>query len=555
MGTTSSSLSNVTAPQYFTGVSTYSSDFQQIIQRAVEIAQLPVTALQNQVTDNTSQITALQGLEPEVAAVGSDVAALATLATNQALSASSSDPGTVSVVNTGATAPGSYTVSDITSLASAASETSLGSYTATQAVSTSGTVNLMVGSENYTLDLTGANENNINGLASAINNANAGVNATVLTSGSENYLVVSANDTGATTLQLSDVLAPTDLVSNTGTGTETSLQTYADDTSTPVSADGQFTLTVGSDNYNLDIAGNNNLDGLAQAINNAGAGVTATVTGSAGSYSLSIASSGATTIQLNASPATELLSDTNQGSNASFELNGIPITQSSNNVTSVIPGISFTLENTTSGSVTLSLASDGSQLSDALQTLVTDYNTLVTQVSAQEGTSAGPLGGDLVINQISQDMQQLVTYYNPNGSSGIRSLSDLGVTFADNTGQLSFDPSTISGLSDTQLTDAFSFLGSASTGFGALASNFTQLTDPISGVFEMEENGLTQQNTTLNDQITTLNAQVAQIQTDATAQAQQADAYVAELQSQQTVLDASIESLNYVLYGKPTSSL
>jgi flagellar hook-associated protein 2 len=542
------------SPLYFTGVSTYSSDFQQIIANAVAVAQQPVTALQNQVTDNTSKNASLQAMDPDVAALGADVTALGTLASTQGLAASSSDPSTVSVINTGATAPATYTVSDISSLASAASETSLAGYTATQAVSTSGTVNLVVGSKSYSLDLTGTGDNNVAGLANAINNAGAGVNATILTNGSTQYLTVSASNSGATTLQLNDVPVQPDLVSNTGTGSETSLQTYADATSTAVSTSGQLNLVVGSTTYNLDITGNNNLNGLAQAINNAGAGITATVTGSAGSYSLSLAASGPTTIQLN-DAGVALISDTNQGSNASFELNGIPITQSSNNVAGVIPGVSFTLQNTTSesGSVTLSLASDGSQLSTALQSMVTDYNTLVTQVQAQQGPSAGPLGGDLLIEQISSDMQQLVTYWNPNATSSVRSLSDLGVTFSD-TGQMTFDQDTFNALSDTQLAGAFNFLGSSTTGFGALAANFTQLTDPISGLIETEETGLNQTNTDLNNQIATLNAQVAQVQADATTEAQQADAYVAELQSQQSIVDASIQSLNYVLYGRQTNA-
>jgi flagellar hook-associated protein 2 len=555
MGSTGSTTSSNSTPIYFTGVSTYSSDFQQIIQRAVQIAQLPVTALQTQVTDNTDKNTTLEALDPAVAAVGSDVAALGALASSQGLTASSSDPSLVSVVNTGATAPATYTISNISSLAAAASETSLTGYSDTQAVSTTGTMNLMVGSTNYTLDLTGTGQNNINGLAAAINNAGAGVNATVLTSGSQNYLVVSANNSGATTLQVSDVQASADLVSNTGSGTETSSQTFADATTAAVSATGQLSLVVGSTNYNLNITGSNNLNGLVQAINNANAGVTASVTGSSGSYSLSItAFGGPNTIQLNGAPPAELLSDTNQGTNATFELNGISITQSSNNVAGVIPGVSFTLQGQTTGSVTLSLASNGSQLSSALQSLTTDYNTLLNQVQAQQGPTAGPLGGDLLINQISEDMQQLVTYWNPSSTSSVRSLSDLGVTLSE-TGQMSFDPTAISAFSDSQLSDAFKFLGSSSSGLGALASNFTQLTDPISGMIENEESGLTQENNSLNSQIATLNAQVAQVQAGATAQAQQADALVAELQNEQSSLDASIESLNYVLYGKPTSSL
>lgn len=555
MGTTSTSAASTTAPQYFTGVSTYSADFQQIIQRAVAIAQLPVTELTDAQTADTNKVQELQTLNPDVAALGADVTTLGALASSGGLAASSSDSSTVSVINTGAAAAATYTISDISSLASAASETSLAGYSSTQAINTSGLVNLVVGSNTYQLNLTGAGLNNISGLASAINNANAGVNATILTAGSNDYLVVSASNAGATTLQLNGV-TPADLISSGGTGTETSLQTYTDATSAAVSATGQLQLVVGSNTYSINLAaGNNNLNGLAQAINGAGAGITATVTGSSGAYSLSLTSSGSTAIQLNdlQSPS-NLISGTNQGSNAQFNVNGEPVTQSSNTITSVIPGISFTLQNTTTGSVTLSLASSASSLSDALQSLVTDYNTLATAVTSQEGTSTGPLVGDPIINQISQDMQQLVTYWNPASTSSIRSLSDLGVTFNDTTGQLSFDSTALSALSSAQVTDAFTFLGSSGTGFAALASNFTQLTDPISGTIQSEETGYTADSTQLGNQITTLNAHVAQIQATATASAQQADAYVAELQSEQTVVDASVESLNYVLYGRQTNA-
>jgi flagellar hook-associated protein 2 len=218
MGTTSSSLGSSTAgsaatlasttdPLYFTGVSTFSSDFQSIIQRAVQIADLPITGLENEQTTVTDQQNALTALEPTVSALGTDVTNLGTLASTLGLAATSSDATTVSVVNTGATAPASYAVSDITSLAAAASETSLQGYTATQTVSASGLLNLVVGSNTYQINLTAAGQNNVAGLAQAINSANAGVSATVLTAGSTQYLAVSANQTGATTLQLTESAA------------------------------------------------------------------------------------------------------------------------------------------------------------------------------------------------------------------------------------------------------------------------------------------------------------------------------------------------------------
>ena len=59
MGTTSS-----VGSLYFTGLSSYSSDFQSIIQRAVQIAQLPVTKLQNEQTKDHEQEGRASGLEP-----------------------------------------------------------------------------------------------------------------------------------------------------------------------------------------------------------------------------------------------------------------------------------------------------------------------------------------------------------------------------------------------------------------------------------------------------------------------------------------------------------
>lgn len=545
-------------PLYFTGLSTYSSDFQSIIQRAVQIADLPVQSLENQESTVDAQQQALNALQPAVTAVGNDVTNLGTLASTQGLAASSSDPSIVSVENTGSATPGTYTVSNIQSLATAASETSLSGYTSSQSITANGLLTLVSGSNTYQLNLAASGQNNIAGVAQAINNLKAGLTASVLSAGSSNYLVVSANSTGATTLQLNS-LTPADLVTNTGSGTEYTLQAYADAGSTPVSQNGQVQLVVGSQSYALNVSGSaNTLDGLAQAINSANAGVTATVVGSVGTYALSItAPGGPTTIQLNdLQNPTDLISDTNQGSNAQFQINGIstPIVEPTNTISDVIPGVTFTLLNTTSGSqsVTLSLATSSSPLASALKSFVNDYNTLVGDVTAQEGQNAGPLGGNLIINQISNAMQDLVMYFNPTGSSTIHSLSDLGVTFND-TGQMSFSSNTFNSLSETQISDAYKFLGSSSSGFAALASNFTQLSDPTSGTIETQISGYQSEITSLQDQITNAEAHVTQVEQTATQQMEAADALVAELQQQQTEVDASIQSVNYVLYGRQVS--
>lgn len=551
MSTSASSLSAITGAQYFVGVSQYSDDFQSVIQRAVQIAQLPVQALQNTQTTVQGEQQALTAIEPDLTSVGSAIAALGTLAANGGLSASSSNSNMVAAVNTGATGESSYTISDITSLASAAQETSLTGYanSTTTAVSASGYVNLVVGSNTYQLNISG--NNNLAGLASAINKAGAGVTASILTTGTgstPDYLTISASNPGATTLQLNDLTKPSDLVSSTGTGTETSLTTYADPASTKVSSSGYVNLLVGSKTYNLNVSGNNNLNGLVQAINGAGAGVTASV--SNGSLSISTNNSSATTIQLNDMTPTDLITATDQGSNAKFYLNGIQVTRSNNTINDLISGVSLTLNSTSTGSATVSLTTDPSQLSSALQTLVSSYNTALADVTAQQGQSGGPLTGNLVIQQVSQDLQQMAFYWNPSSTSSVHSLADLGISF-DDTGKMSFDQTTFNGLSDTQVSDALSFLGSSSSGFASLANNFTELTDPVSGLIEMQQAGYTSENTELTNQITTMNAQVSQVQANETAQLQAADALCAQLESEQNMMSASIQSIDYVDFGAP----
>ena len=213
MGTTSS----VYAPVGFSGVSQYSSDFQSVMTRQQAIDAVPVTALTNQNTDIASEDTSLTALNTASAAVTTDLANIGLLSTGLALSATTTDATAVTATITGGTSPASYSITNITSVASAASETSGSGYasaTTTNVVSPSGglQMQLIAGSQNLTFTLTAAT-NNLVGAAAAINSLDAGVTATVITSGSGpagNYLSISENSPGATTLRLNAIASGSD---------------------------------------------------------------------------------------------------------------------------------------------------------------------------------------------------------------------------------------------------------------------------------------------------------------------------------------------------------
>jgi flagellar hook-associated protein 2 len=447
------------SPITLNGVSQYSTDLQSILNRAVQIARIPITALQNRDADVLQQKNLLGQLQSTVSNLGSSLSALGTLAAQQAIGATSSDPTVVSATATGASSPASYTVDSITSIASAASERSLNPVadSSSTQVSANGSMELMVGSKSYSFTL---GNNTLIGLRDKINSQGAGVTASILTTADGNYLSVSSNTTGRGEIQLID---------DPGTG-----------------------------NANI-----------------------------------------------------QLLTATNPGSSAQFQLNGIDVTQSSNLVNGIVPGLTLNLLGSTDKPVSVTLSSDSSQLSSALQTFTSAYNAVRHALNSQEGPAAGLLSGDTVITQLEDGMRKLAAFHASGGS--IAALSGLGITF-DTAGQASFDPSVVSNLSDTQISDAFKFIGSASTGLGGLSRTFSQIGDPVSGLIQTEQAGLTRTDQSLEDQVSKRTARLTAMQNNLAAQLQKADALIAELQSQQQNLNASLQSLNLVLYGKNKST-
>jgi flagellar hook-associated protein 2 len=441
----------------FNGISQYASDYQSILTAAVQNAQIPVTELQSQDTAVLSQETALGSLNTDVGTLASDLENLGTIASSQALGATSSNPTAVSVADTGATQAASYTINSITSPATFASETSTGSFTdaSSTPVSSTGVVQLVAGSFNQTFTLT---NNTLVGLRDQINSLNAGVTASILTTSSGNYLSVAANSTGATNIQLFD---------------------------DPTGAD------------------------------------------------------------------KNLLTTTNPGTNAVFELNGISVIQPGNTVNSVIPGVTFTIQQASATPVTLSLASNPTQLSSALQTFVTDYNQVQSDLTAQTGQSGGALVGNSVIDQLNTTLQQIASQTLSTGT--IQSLSDLGITFNDS-GVASFNQTTFDALSSTQISDAFNFIGSTTSGLGGFSQTLTQFSDPVSGIIQAEQAGLKQSDSQLQTEISALNARNAAAQAALTTQLEAADATQAELQQQQTDLTASLQAVSLVLYGKDATN-
>jgi flagellar hook-associated protein 2 len=207
---------------------------------------------------------------------------------------------------------------------------------------------------------------------------------------------------------------------------------------------GSITLQVGSgtaQTINISSLSNQTLAGLAAAINQSGVGIDASVlTDSSGSrLSLVSATSGANgNISVTANSIADASTTSGTlaytaavtGADASLTVDGVNLTSASNTVTNLIPGITFQLLSaspqqagsngtSTAEPVQVVIANDNSGVESAVNQLVTDYNSLMTAINAQEGNdssgNAEPLFGSPTLSLLQQQLLSSLNAQNPSG--------------------------------------------------------------------------------------------------------------------------------------------
>lgn len=448
------------SPLTFSGISSYSADFQTILTRMTTIASFPLEQLKNEQADITQKAQLSNELNNTVKIFQQKLSALSEAADKKAIRATSSDTTKLSIDSVNTDVATAYSITEVSSLATAASETSTASFATSGAttVSASGSMRLTVGSTNYNIALTPA-ENNLVGLRDKINSLGAGVTATILTvSPTENYLSVTANGTGQKTLSLTE-----------------------DPSGTP----------------------------------------------------------------------SNFLTSANQGTNLNFKLNGVSVSRVSNQVNDLVPGVSFTVKGTTtvSESLGITLASDRSQISDAITEFVDAYNTLQAKVGEQVGFSAGLLSGDILVREAQDVLRRAASFGLTDGT--LKNWSDLGVTFAQ-TGQMTFEKSEFDAIGDANLGDIFQFF-SSEEGLGELDQRISTYTNEVTGLAKVAIDQYEKTNQRLNDRISEMTDRVGAMRETYLAKLQYADSLLGRLEGQQNIVDASVNSLNLVLYGKRDS--
>lgn len=304
---------------------------------------------------------------------------------------------------------------------------------------------------------------------------------------------------------------------------------------------------------------NDTLNSLAKYINAQGFGVTASVVNDTNGARLAIFSQatgtpGAAAITNN---TTSLTFDAPVGgTNASLTVDGVPVSSASNTVTGTIAGVTLNLVSADAATpVQVTVGPDANQATAAITGFVNAYNTVIgnlnTQFTVDPTTNTeGPLGGDSTLRSLQSSLLAGVSY-SISGNSGLVNLASLGIVL-NNDGTLTVNqtataahPSLKQVLSANPAAVQSFFQNVSSTGFAnQLNTSLAGLTDPTSGLLNLDIAGNSAQQSALTTQISNLQDRLAAQSKTLTLQYNQLNATLEGFPSLLQTVTAEIGALN-----------
>ena len=215
-------------------------------------------------------------------------------------------------------------------------------------------------------------------------------------------------------------------------------------------------------------------EGVVAALQSAGLGISASIvnTGAANNpYVIKLTGqSGSNESFAVTSPVGDLdLSAIDQtAQDASFTLDGVAMTRSSNTVTDAISGVTINLNAATGADVNLTVSRDTAGVETAIRTLVATYNDVdlifdgLGGETSDDDELAGAFQFDSGFRQLRRQMTDLITGLSSSPQGNIRYLSDLGVSIQQN-GSLVVDDAKLASVLENNFDDVTEFFTAGQT--------------------------------------------------------------------------------------------
>ena len=367
------------------------------------------------------------------------------------------------------------------------------------------------------------------------------VRSVVASSSDPDRVVVQATDTAAAATY-------TVSVTQLATAQMNSSQTYASDTA-GVAGAGSIDITVGTDAaVTVTYDGSMSLSDIATAVNNSEARVAASVlydgtnyrlvvqaseTGAANTVTFAETGSG---LGLTGSPALTAAQD------ALFDVNGIAVSRSSNQVTDLAAGLELEFNATTTQPVTVEVRDDAEALREKLGGFVDAYNEVVkalnSELSFTSGTEASPLLGDSTLRGLQARLSGIATSAFPHGADTV-SLGALGIDLA-NDGTVSIDAAVFDAAVNADPQTVQNLLaGDGSTSVTArIKTLVTEYTQSGTGILLEKQSGLQDRVRDFDRQIEQVERRASSLETRLRRTFAALDATISELNSQGSYLTA-----------------
>jgi flagellar hook-associated protein 2 len=343
---------------------------------------------------------------------------------------------------------------------------------------------------------------------------------------------------------------------------------------------GTLTIAVGSTSASISIdSTDNTLAGIAAAINSApnNPGVSASIltttegarlvltgnaTGAANAITVTQSGGDGGLASLTYDPAHGVtkLTQTQAPADANFSVNNFAATSPSNQVSSVISGVTLNLLATTAANTpaTLTIGSDTTGAQTSIGTFVTALNGLMTSIQSLTSydpttQSAGPLLGNATLESFRNQLSNILDQVKSGNGGAATSLASLGIT-ANTQGTYDTASDTLANALAGNLAAVGGFFGGAkgiATQLNSLVNQFAG----AGGLLDSINQGLQSSLADVAKQQTALNARMATYSATLTKEYNAMDTAVALLKQTQTYLTAEFNPNSTSSSSSANSSL
>lgn len=297
------------------------------------------------------------------------------------------------------------------------------------------------------------------------------------------------------------------------------------------------TFSINGVGFTIDA--NTTMNSLVKQITNSSAGVTASWDANSGKLSILSSYTGAVNIDVTAGTSnftdvmgltsstwngdgsiqsSSILSNSQTlGKNALFTINGTSMTSSSNSILSDVSGVSglkLNLSNTTSSDIKITVGHDYSSVVNAVETLASTYNTLMTDTDTATGSDGFLRSESVSLKTYRNALRNLVSQ-KIGGSGEFNTLASIGITtgkigedIKTATNKLVVDTDKLTSALQSNADDVKTLLegdGTTTGIFDKMKTVVQKATNKTSGFFTTTEKSTHQKISRLNDKIERMN--------------------------------------------------